>query len=260
VWVLADGTAVVTGRGGPNLPGGYIPGVTAGYSSSGELLWEAFSRMATVWATALPNGDVCAAGGYDAFITCWRVGAANQAPTAVISAVPTAGVAPLSVVFNGSGSSDPDGTIATWAWTFGDGTSGSGPMITHVYSAAGSYAASVTVTDNGGASDTTSVTISATTGAASVPTPPTTLAASSSTRARINLTWINTATNATSITVQRCSGSTCTGFVPVAQLAATAKSWTDTRVKSRSTYRYRVSASNAAGTSPYSNIASATAR
>ena len=260
VWVLADGTAVVTGRGGPNLPGGYIPGVTAGYSSSGELLWEAFSRMATVWATALPNGDVCATGGYDAFITCWRVGAANQAPTAVISAVPTAGVAPLSVVFNGSGSSDPDGTIATWAWTFGDGTLGSGPMITHVYSAAGSYVASVTVTDNGGTSDTTSVTISVTTGAASVPTSPTTLAAGSSTRARINLTWINTATNATSISVQRCSGSTCTGFVPVAQLAATAKSWTDTRVKSRSTYRYRVSASNAAGTSPYSNIASATAR
>ena len=133
-------------------------------------------------------------------------------------------------------------------------------MITHVYSAAGSYVASVTVTDNGGTSDTTSVTISVTTGAASVPTSPTTLAAGSSTRARINLTWINTATNATSISVQRCSGSTCTGFVPVAQLAATAKSWTDTRVKSRSTYRYRVSASNAAGTSPYSNIASATAR
>ena len=51
VLVLADGTTVVTGRGGPNLPGGYIPGVTAGYSSDGNLRWEAFSRMATVWAT-----------------------------------------------------------------------------------------------------------------------------------------------------------------------------------------------------------------
>ena len=201
-------------------------------------------------------------GGYSAYsnIASILVGAANQPPTAVISAVPTTGVAPLSVAFNGSGSSDPDGTIATWAWSFGDGTSGSGPMITHVYSAAGFYVANVTVTDNGGASSTTSATISVTTGAASVPTAPTNLAASSSTRARINLTWINTATNATSITVQRCSGSTCTGFVAVAQLAATAKSWTDTRVKSRSTYRYRVSASNAAGRSPYSNIASATAR
>jgi fibronectin type 3 domain-containing protein len=116
------------------------------------------------------------------------------------------------------------------------------------------------VTDNSGASNTTSATISVTTGAAGVPTAPATLAASSSTRARINLTWINTATNATSITVERCTGSACTGFAPVAQLAATATSWTDSRVKSRSTYRYRVSASNAAGSSPYSNIASATAR
>ncbi len=73
VLVLADGTTVVTGRGGPNLPGGYIQGVTAGYSPNGTLLWEAFSRLETVWATALPNGDVCATGGYDALITCFRV-------------------------------------------------------------------------------------------------------------------------------------------------------------------------------------------
>jgi PKD repeat protein len=201
-------------------------------------------------------------GGYSAYsnVASILVGAANQPPTAVISAVPTTGVAPLSVAFDGSRSADSDGTIGAWAWSFGDGTSGSGPMITHVYPAAGFYVANVTVTDNSGASNTTSVTISVTTGAASVPTAPTTLAASSNTRARINLTWLNTATNATSITVERCSGSTCTGFVPVAQLAATTKSWTDTRVKSRSTYRYRVSASNAAGRSPYSNIASATAR
>ena len=73
VLVMADGTTVVTGRGGPNLPGGFIQGVTAGYSPNGTLLWEAFSRMETIWATALPNGDVCASGGYDALITCWRV-------------------------------------------------------------------------------------------------------------------------------------------------------------------------------------------
>jgi hypothetical protein len=116
------------------------------------------------------------------------------------------------------------------------------------------------VTDNEGVSSTTSATISVTPAAPSVPTAPSNLAASSSTRARVNLTWVNTATNATTITVHRCTGSTCTGFVPVAQLAATAGSWTDTKVKSRSTYRYRLSASNAAGRSPYSNIASATAR
>ena len=73
ILVLADGTTVVTGRGGPNLPGGFIPGVTAGYSANGTLRWEAFSRMETVWAIGLTSGDVCASGGYDALITCWRV-------------------------------------------------------------------------------------------------------------------------------------------------------------------------------------------
>ena len=92
------------------------------------------------------------------------------------------------------------------------------------------------------------------------PAAPTNLAASSSARARINLTWTTIATDATSNTVQRCSGSTCTAFVAVARLAATATSWTDSQVKSRSTHRYRVFASNDAGSSPYSNVASATAR
>ena len=257
VLVLTDGTTVVTGKGGPNLPGGFIPGVTAGYSSNGELLWEAFSRMATVWATALPNGDVCAAGGYDAFITCWHV---SGAASAVMSVVPSTGVAPLLVSFDGSGSTTPNGEITSWAWSFGDGTFGTGPAITHLYTDAGMYVASLTVADNGGASNTASVTINVTTGASSVPSAPTNLSASSSTRGRINLTWINTATDATSITVERCKGSSCTGFVAVGQLAATATSWTDTGVKSRSMYSYRVFASNAVGKSPYSNIASATAR
>lgn len=43
VLVLPDGTSVVTGRVGPALPGGFWGGVTAGYSTDGTLLWEAFS-------------------------------------------------------------------------------------------------------------------------------------------------------------------------------------------------------------------------
>ena len=94
VFVLADGTTVVSGTGGPVtrdiLGNSYMQGVTAGYSPNGTLLWEAFSRLPTASATALPNGDVCATGGYDALITCWRVPGVvgNIAPTAVISATP----------------------------------------------------------------------------------------------------------------------------------------------------------------------------
>ena len=85
VFVLADGTTVVSGTGGPVthdiLGNSYMQGVTAGYSSNGTLLWEGFSKLPTVWATSLPNGDVCATGGYDALITCWRrLGCGGRAP------------------------------------------------------------------------------------------------------------------------------------------------------------------------------------
>ena len=105
VLVMADGTAVVTGRGGPNLPGGYWPGVTAGYGPSGTLLWEAFAAMETVWATALPNGeDVCATGGYDALITCWRV-------SGVGGTTPTVSIGDVSVSEGNSGTSTATFTV-----------------------------------------------------------------------------------------------------------------------------------------------------
>lgn len=92
------------------------------------------------------------------------------------------------------------------------------------------------------------------------PTAPTNLVASSTAPARIDLTWTNTATDATSISVERCRGGVCTKFKAVAQLGATAASWTDTAVISGAMYRYRVRASNAQDNSPYSNIAKVRAR
>lgn len=52
--------------------------------------------------------------------------------------------------FNGTGSSDPDpGQTLSYAWTFGDGGTGTGPTPSHTYAAPGNYIASLTVTDNG---------------------------------------------------------------------------------------------------------------
>jgi glucose/arabinose dehydrogenase len=78
--------------------------------------------------------------------------AANGVPTAFMTASPTSGAAPLTVIFDGSGSSDPDGDALTWLWTFGDGQSGTTavPTTSHTY-AAGSYTASLSVRDSRGA-------------------------------------------------------------------------------------------------------------
>ena len=83
-----------------------------------------------------------------------------QPPVAQASATPTSGNAPLTVQFSGSGSSDPDGTVTTYEWNFGDNTTGSGVNVSHTYSATGTYVAVLTVTDNSGLTDTDQVTIS----------------------------------------------------------------------------------------------------
>ena len=255
VFTLADGTTVVTGKGGPNLPGGFIPGVTVGYGPDGTLLWQAFARMATVWGNALPNGNVCATGGYDALITCWRpVATGNQPPTAVMSATPTSGPGPLTVTFDGSASSDADGTIVAWSWAFGDGQFSVGARTAHMYSGPATYTASLTVTDNGGASNTTTTTI-AVTGA--TPQAPAALTAAASARKSIALTWTNGTIAQTAVEIERCTGSGCTNFARVASVAGTATTFTDRSLALRTTYTYRVRAVNEAGTSSYSNTASA---
>ena len=70
-------------------------------------------------------------------------------PTAAAGG-PYSGPEGTAVSFDGSGSSDPGGSTLTYAWTFGDGTSGAGAKPTHTYASFGSYTVSLTVTNAGG--------------------------------------------------------------------------------------------------------------
>lgn len=84
----------------------------------------------------------------------------NIRPEAVAAADPVSGQAPLEVEFDGTASSDSDGTIVSWNWNFGDGASSSGDIVTHTYSNAGTYTATLTVTDDMGGTDSDTVMIS----------------------------------------------------------------------------------------------------
>jgi glucose/arabinose dehydrogenase len=91
--------------------------------------------------------------------------AANQSPVAVAAAAPSSGPTPLTVSFSGTGSSDPDpGDTITYAWDLdGDGAydDSTSATPTYTYTAAGTYSASLQVTDNHGATGRASVTIDA---------------------------------------------------------------------------------------------------
>jgi len=73
-----------------------------------------------------------------------------------------AAVVDETVEFNGSGSTDPDGTIVSYDWDFGDGGTGTGVATTHEYSSPATYTVTLTVTDDGGANDPDTMTVTVT--------------------------------------------------------------------------------------------------
>jgi PKD repeat protein len=85
---------------------------------------------------------------------------ANIAPTAVASASTTSGLAPLAIAFSSAGSNDADGSIASYLWTFGDGTTSTVASPAKTFSTAGNYSVVLKVTDNSGASATSTVAVS----------------------------------------------------------------------------------------------------
>ena len=111
-----------------------------------------------------PGGDLFYVDMDDGSVHRVTYTAANQPPTARITANPTNGPTPLTVNFDGAGSTDPEGKPLSYIWDLnGDGTFGdaSGATASYTYTTAGVYHPSLRVTDDQGATDTASVTITA---------------------------------------------------------------------------------------------------
>jgi prepilin-type N-terminal cleavage/methylation domain-containing protein len=85
-------------------------------------------------------------------------------PTAVFTATPTTGLAPLPVAFDGTASKDGSGkAVASYAWDFGDGSTATGATPSKTYSTVGTYTVKLTVTATNGAtaSSTQLITVNA---------------------------------------------------------------------------------------------------
>ena len=117
---------------------GYAARLTHTYAAAGT-----FTVTLRVW----DNSGTGSAGLHQKNVTVLAV---NASPVASFGSLCPA----VTCTFDASGSSDSDGTIVSYAWDFGDGTTGSGVAISHTYGAGGTYDVTLTVTDNAGATAT----------------------------------------------------------------------------------------------------------
>jgi DNA/RNA endonuclease G (NUC1) len=83
----------------------------------------------------------------------------NTAPPVAAVDGPWSGFLPNETIsMSGAGSTDADNDVLTYAWTFGDGATGTGVNVTHAYSAGGTYTVRLIVTDTQGLADTVTAT------------------------------------------------------------------------------------------------------
>jgi PKD repeat protein len=112
-----------------------------------------YPNAGTYTATLTVTDDRGATGTATAVVTVSPAtgGGTNQAPVARISA-PVSAALNAQVSLSGSSSTDADGTIASYAWNFGDGTTASGQTVTKSWATPGTFTVVLTVTDDKGAS------------------------------------------------------------------------------------------------------------
>jgi PKD repeat protein len=123
-----------------------------GSSASGPMVTHTYAGGGQYTVTLTVNDN---AGGRSIFSNAVSI-AFPKPPVPIPVASPMSGTAPLTVSISGQQSYDPDGSIALYAWNFGDGASGQGPRTSHTYRASGTYSVTLTVTDSQGIPATSS--------------------------------------------------------------------------------------------------------
>jgi len=169
--------------------------------------------------------------------------------------------APVSL--NGNDSSDPEAVPLTFDWSQAEGPA---VTLTGAQTASPTFTAPqlgqttkfqfrLVVHDAEFASPPDLVTVTVAP-SGSVPAAPSGLTATAASSSRINLAWVDNATNETGYSVERSTNGTT--FTVVATLGANVTTYANTGLTASTTYSYRVRATNSVGNSAYSNTATAT--
>jgi PKD repeat protein len=160
---VAGRAVTVSGAGSTDSDGtitGYAWNFGDGTTASGPTASRTYAADGTYTITLTVTDDDLATGTTTRSVTVAAAPPPNAPPVAVI-ATPT--ILGRAVTVSGAGSTDSDGTVASYNWNFGDGTTASGPNATRTYAADGTYPITLTVTDDDLATGTAtrSVTVAA---------------------------------------------------------------------------------------------------
>jgi hypothetical protein len=90
----------------------------------------------------------------------------------------------------------------------------------------------------------------------SLPAAPSNLAASTSGRTQVILSWADNSSNESGFRIERCAGSGCSNFAEIGTVGANVTSATNKGLSKNTWYSYRIRAYNASGNSGYSNTVS----
>ncbi len=148
-------------------------------------------------------------------------------------------------------STDSDGTISTWQWSFGDGAGSSEQNPSHTYASNGTYSVTLTVTDNAGDSGSATQTLTVT----APPDAPSGLKAKALSARRIKLQWTDNSDNELGFRIERSLNGTL--WEMIASVGPNRHKYRDKGLETHTTYYYRVTAYNDEGISEPSNIARA---
>jgi PKD repeat protein len=129
-----------------------------GATATGRASNHEFASSGTYAVTLTVADD---AGGTDTVSKTVTVGAeiSTAAPSASFTATPSTAWVREGIAFDATGSTDPDGTIVTYEWDFGDGETATGRTMGHSFDSPGAYTVTLTVVDDAGESDTASKTV-----------------------------------------------------------------------------------------------------
>jgi PKD repeat protein len=128
-----------------------------GTTDTGVLVWHRFTSGSSFLVTLTVVDDDGASAQATVVLV---VGSANNAPNAAFSYTPPTPDVGDWIRFDASSSSDSDGSIVSYQWSFGDGSpTMTGQIVYHQFTSLGSYPVTLTVTDDDGASDSASQTV-----------------------------------------------------------------------------------------------------